>query len=293
MQTEPAGAGPLPFGNAFVGVDGTPRGRDAIALAEQLLAPGGRMTLANVVLVPSPIYHNFHATPVWKQRRAMLEREREAIGVAAELTGMFAASVGSGLHQLAEDYDADLLVVGSSGRGRVGRALGGDDARDTVSGATCPVAVAPYGYADHAGPIRIVGVGYDGSAEAKASLAVARELADATGARLVVLAVLSPVAGAAGHWEHADASGTFEQPAPDLLGSLEGVEGNVAVGAPASELVAFGDRVDLLVVGSRGHGPLRRLVLGSTSLPLTREARCPLLVIPRPAVAEYLPTSAN
>lgn len=70
------------------------------------------------MLVPSPIYHNFYATPVWKQRRAMLEREREAIGVAAELTGMFAASVASGLHQLAEDYDADLLVVGSSGRGR-------------------------------------------------------------------------------------------------------------------------------------------------------------------------------
>ena len=48
------------------------------------------------------------------------------------------------------------------------------------------------------------------------------------------------------------------------------------------ELLAFGDEVDLLIVGSRGHGPLRRLVLGSTSLQLTREARCPLLIVPPP-----------
>jgi nucleotide-binding universal stress UspA family protein len=292
MQNDPAGTEPCPFGNALVGVDGTPRGRDAIALAERLRAPRGRMTLASVVLLPSPTYRNFHATPVWRKRRAMLERERDVFGVAAELTGTFAASVGSGLHQLAEDYDADLLVVGSSGRGRVGRVLGGDDARGTVSGATCPVAVAPQGYADRAGPIRTVGVGYDGSAEAKASLAVARKLADANARRLVALTVVRPVAGAAGRREGAETKGTLEQPARDLLASLEGVEGHVAIGAPASELVAFGDRVDLLVVGSRGHGPLRRLALGSTSLPLIREARCSLLVIPRPAVAEYLPRPA-
>jgi hypothetical protein len=69
---------------------------------------------------------------------------------------------------------------------------------------------------------------------------------------------------------------------------LDGVEGRVAVGAPGDELVAFGDEVDLLVVGSRGRGPLRRLILGSTSLHLTREARCPLLIIPRPAGAEQV-----
>jgi nucleotide-binding universal stress UspA family protein len=171
--------------------------------------------------------------------------------------------------------------------------MGGDDARGTVSGATCPVAVAPYGYADDGGQIRTVGVGYDGSAEANASLAVARELANATGARLVALTVVSPGAGAAGHWEHPDAIRMLEQPGDDLPRSLKGVEGQVAIGAPASELVAFGDKVDLLVVGSRGHGPVRRLILGSTSLQLIREARCPLLVIPRPAVAEYLPTPAT
>ena len=54
-------------------------------------------------------------------------------------------------------------------------------------------------------------------------------------------------------------------------------------GLAVEELAAAGDRVDLLVVGSRGYGPLRRLVLGSTSDYLERHARCSLLVLPRAA----------
>jgi nucleotide-binding universal stress UspA family protein len=39
--------------------------------------------------------------------------------------------------------------------------------------------------------------------------------------------------------------------------------------------------MDVLVVGSRGYGPIKRLVLGSTSNYLQRHARCSLLVLPR------------
>ena len=65
------------------------------------------------------------------------------------------------------------------------------------------------------------------------------------------------------------------------LSELEGVEGRAVRGLPGEELAAFGDEVDILVVGSRGYGPLRRLVLGSTSEYLQRHARCALLVLPR------------
>jgi hypothetical protein len=37
------------------------------------------------------------------------------------------------------------------------------------------------------------------------------------------------------------------------------------------------------VVGSRGWGPVRRILLGSTSARLMREAHCPVLVLPRGA----------
>ena len=66
--------------------------------------------------------------------------------------------------------------------------------------------------------------------------------------------------------------------------ALEGVEGRVALGLAGEELAAFGSSVDLLVVGSRGYGPIRRLIFGSTSGHLASNARCPLLVLPRPDV---------
>ena len=52
------------------------------------------------------------------------------------------------------------------------------------------------------------------------------------------------------------------------------------------ELAAFGDDVDILVVGSRSYGPVRRMMLGSTSDYLERHARCSLVVLPRAAGAE-------
>jgi nucleotide-binding universal stress UspA family protein len=41
--------------------------------------------------------------------------------------------------------------------------------------------------------------------------------------------------------------------------------------------------VDLLVLGSRGFGPVMRLLIGSVSSRVIREAPCPVLVVPRPA----------
>ena len=273
------------FENVLVGVDGTSTGRDAIALAHRLRAKSGRLTLAHVILAQAPSYRNFHSTPAWERARDMLQREGEAVRVSAELTGMFASSVGGGLHQLAEDCDAGLIVVGSSSRGRIGRVLVGDDARGTVSGAACPVAVAPHGYIDRTGEIRIIGVAYNATPESEAALAVGRELAAHGDLPVRALSVVSPFPAGAGRLG-LDAISTVEKAAGDRLRSLEGVEGRVAVGVAARALLAFGDEVDLLVVGSRGHGPLRRLLLGSTSVQLTREARCPLLIVPRPAVAD-------
>ena len=65
------------------------------------------------------------------------------------------------------------------------------------------------------------------------------------------------------------------------LGDL--ATGEVVVGDPATELAYAGNDFDLLVTGSRGYGPVRRLMLGSTSTRLVREAPCPVLVLTRGA----------
>jgi nucleotide-binding universal stress UspA family protein len=67
---------------------------------------------------------------------------------------------------------------------------------------------------------------------------------------------------------------------------LEGVSGRAVYGLAGEELAAFGEEVDLLIVGSRNYGPLKRLMLGSTSNHLQRHARCSLLVLPRGSTSE-------
>jgi nucleotide-binding universal stress UspA family protein len=272
------------FRHVIVGVDGRPTGRDAIALARVLVAPEEHLALAHV-WGPSPA-HTAKATTGDRRESSllMLEQERDATGVNAELLTVAASSVACGLHYLAGMRGADLLTVGSCGRGFAGRVLVGNDTRASLIGAPCAVAIAPLGYAQAARPLTTIGVGYDGSVESQAALALARELADRHGAAVHVLEVVQiPGLGYAGLGGVVWGEGleTLRSDAQTRLNALEGVEGSAVLGLAGEELTAFGARVDLLVVGSRGYGPLRRLILGSTSEHLASHARCPLVVLPR------------
>ena len=59
------------------------------------------------------------------------------------------------------------------------------------------------------------------------------------------------------------------------------LEGTLHVGRPADRLIALTETVDLMVVGSRGYGPLKAVLLGGVSGQLIRSAACPVIVIPR------------
>jgi nucleotide-binding universal stress UspA family protein len=215
---------------------------------------------------------------------ALLEAERATAGVKAELVSVPANSPGRGLHQQAEERGADLLVVGSSRHSALGRVMLGNDTRAALNGSPCAVAVAALGYAEHPGPITKVGVGYNASPESEAALATARTLAAASGGSVHVLEVVSiptyaftsvvpPVGG--------DTIDLLLGEAEARMKSLPGVEGRVIYGLTGEELAAFSASVDILVVGSRGYGPVRRLVLGSTTDYLERHGRCSLLALPR------------
>jgi len=68
--------------------------------------------------------------------------------------------------------------------------------------------------------------------------------------------------------------------------------GDLPSGDPARELADAAHDLDLLVTGSRGYGPVRRLMLGSTSTKLVHEAPCPVLVLTRGAEHEAEPAEA-
>jgi nucleotide-binding universal stress UspA family protein len=278
------------FKNVLVGVDGRPNGRDAIALASRLRDPSGMLTLAHVhtgelnpSLDPSPSLAD-------EDRRAdakLLEQERAAVGVEAKLISIVATSPGRGLHVQAEAQQADLLAVGSCSRGALGRAMLGDDTRAALNGAPCAVAIASRGYAEHPKPVAKLGVAYDGSPESKQALATARRLAADTRATVDALEVVSmPGAAVTGLIPPGVLGETLEtilQEAQERMQALPGVEGRAVYGLAGEELAAFSGEVDLLIMGSRGYGPLRRLMLGSTSDYLERHARSSLLVLPRGA----------
>lgn len=264
------------FKNLLVGVDGRPNGRDAIALAGRLIAPDGKLTLAHV--------HSGETAEELAECEELLEQERIRADVTGELLSVIGESPGRGLHQTAEELGADLLVVGSCRHGAFGRVMLGDDTRSALNGAPCAVAIASRGYAENLKPLARVGVGYNFSPESRAALEVARRLAAPTRASVYALEVLAITTyaynGLVPILMGEDMDARLKE-ANERLKELRGVQGRAVCGLTGEELAAFGDEVDILVIGSRGYGPIRRLVLGSTSDYLERRARCSLLVLPR------------
>jgi nucleotide-binding universal stress UspA family protein len=155
--------------------------------------------------------------------------------------------------------------------------------------------VAPRGYSG--GDIRRVGVAYDGSPEADAALRAAESFALERRAALTVYCVVEPPRLPAGVTAAATGAESPSQAATERARALlqdvvhdapEGVrpEWLLLHGVPADGIAgrAYGV-VDLLFVGSRGYGPLRRALLTDVSGALGRAAGCPVVVTPRTATA--------
>jgi nucleotide-binding universal stress UspA family protein len=208
---------------------------------------------------------------------------RERSGIEAHLSAIGSPSVGRGLHQAAEANEADLMVVGSSRRGLLGRVLIADDTNAALNGAPCAVAIAPAGYAQDPQPIKQIGVGYNGSPESKHAIKVGRALADERGTQLSAFESVSipAYASLAVTGPFPDLINSVVQEAIDDIAGLGEVEPHAAYGQPAEELAIYSANLDLLIVGSRGYGPVGRLIHGSTTRQLASTARCPLLVLTR------------
>src|SRR3954454_6956045 len=278
------------FNNVIAGVDGFDGGRDAIALAQAVGA--GRLTLVGVH--PHDPFRTRgsvagYETLLHDDTLRALEAARLQAQCDAELVVMGDNSPARGLQQAAEDLGADLLVVGAAHHGPVGRLMLGDVGRSALPHAPCPVAVAPRRCAPTAP--HTVGVGYDGTPEAQAALELAADWAQEHGAALTVwVAWQTPaVPNAAmlpGDLEQmrADAAHRADELLAAALAEVAStVAGHVVAGRAVPVLKHASESLDLLVVGSRGWGPLARVAVGSTSDRLMHHAACAVVVVPRPA----------
>ena len=188
--------------------------------------------------------------------------------------------------RVADEGKFDLVVLGARGLGRVKRLLVGSVSLTVARYAIPPVLVAR----GSAREVRRVLVALDGSPDASRALQfVAGFLSSRTVAVRVVHVLASPTRNRGGDEDsaHADverrAAGEklLADAAAELNGFLE-MEQSLLTGDPREEILRVAGEwtADLLVVGSRGLGAIRRLLLGSVSEAVLLHASCPTLVVP-------------
>jgi nucleotide-binding universal stress UspA family protein len=275
----------------LVGVDHRQQARDAATLGATLANElddelvlvhvypydplAGRMTLG----APP-------ADPLAEEAQALLDGLARTLSTPARTLPVPGTSVVGTLHAAAEREGAELLVVGSAHRSRLGRVLLGSHTDRVLQGAPCAVGVAPRGLAGEEWGPRTVAAGFDGSEESGLAVAWARRLAEATGAQLLIVAAVDAPSAAWDPYEHDPDwrlydelhRAELERQISTLAGPLTE---DVRTGDAADALVEASRDADLLVLGSRGYGPLRRVLPGGTVVKVVRAAACPVVVVPR------------
>jgi nucleotide-binding universal stress UspA family protein len=271
------------FTNVIVGIDGRQGGRDAMRLTHQLAAPAARITLVHVYgELDGARGDGTDDGSARDTGLAILERTRADSCPQADTICVRDPRPGKALHQIARERKADLMVVGSCHHGVVGRVLLGDDTRAALNGSPCALAIAPYQYTDATDGLRVIGVGYNATAESRRALVVAQRLAATSGAAVEALWVVSPEdvrrqAPVPADWPQE--SEALAAQAQEHLDQIHGITAHAVCGGPREELARLAHRADLLVVGSRGFGAVGSLFHGSVSSYLERHAESALLIL--------------
>jgi nucleotide-binding universal stress UspA family protein len=311
-----------------VGVDGSLGSR--AALVHALIAAARRGADLDVVSSYGIELYYLGGAPLDVPNTEALQDDHEARARAmvTEVQDELAASFAPGIRDIGislfvsagpaaqalldRSEGAALLVVGSRGRGAMRSALLGSVALHCVTHAPCPVVVVhPPGV--EVRPSARVLVGVDGSDSSRAALAAAVDEAVRMGAEIEAVATYM----AADYWT--DLSTVVPPTVEEIRSDLErrtrrlvdevlaerrdrGEPSGVAVrtevveGSAGEVLVHRARSADLLVVGSRGRGAFRGLLLGSVALHCAMDASCPVMVVhpsrtrstagtPRPAPA--------
>ncbi len=151
--------------------------------------------------------------------------------------------------------------------------------------------------------IKRILVATDGSATAEAAVAWAAELAVPLGAEVVLISVIDFANCYPGAMYFPadetqmrdrldkDLNGAWSEPMRQAQVSFRTL---VREGSPPAVIVetAAAEKADLIVMGSRGHGGLSELVLGSVARHVTHHARTPVVIVPPSAVPAAQPAKS-
>jgi nucleotide-binding universal stress UspA family protein len=298
----------------LVGFDDTARADDALAFATRV----ARTTGASLRLVAVYPYDDLGTEAADAGLRDYLQEDADAAlaAAAASVDGVDIAateaiadvSPSRALHAAAERCGAALVVVGSTHRGRIGRVLPGSTGERLLHGSSSAVAIVPRGHAKDPGQIATVGAGYDGSDEAAVALEAACRIARLFAAALCVFGVFDascvgqPALMTGPAWstmrdEHDAAQREQLEQAVAALPDAIDAQPRFLDGRRGEELARQSGAVDVMVVGSRGRGPLSAVLHGGATHTLLAHAACPVIVVPRNALgritALFAPTMSG
>lgn len=291
-------------GRAIVaGVDGSDSALDAVRWAATE-ARRRRVALRLVNACPWPKHHFGAEALGLDYPNAFVRVARERLASAAEVAEQVAPGVE--VHQqviisypvpvlVAESERAQLVVLGDRGLGGVTGLLVGSVAVALASQGRCPVVVVR-GEPVAADSLLPVVVGVDGLLTSESAIAFAFAAASVRGVPLVAVlswrhdltdSALAALMGwhAIEEWQRqslAERLAGWSEKYPDVV-----VRRFVTRDRPARCLLEEAKHAQLVVVGSRGHGAVSGLLLGSVSHSLLHHATCPVAVV-RPETAEVL-----
>ncbi|MGY1823531.1 universal stress protein [Geodermatophilus sp. SYSU D00079] len=294
--------GPTPGGHrVVVGVDGSPGARGALVWAtgtatrtgahlEVLSAFPVELSWADPQLVDPGRVEAVRADTAERARALVAEVRAEVVGGTDVPVEVVVAAGAPAAHLVQRSEGADLLVVGSRGRGAVASTLLGSVALHCTAHARCPVVVV---HPVPAPPQPRVVVGLDDTRVAHRALLRAAEEAAGLGVRLEAVAAyrtpeywsdLYAVTAAPAGLTRDQALARAHEVVGRVLGDRpEGTAPEVAVdveeGAPADVLVGRAEGAALLVVGSLSRSRLQGMVLGSVALHCVVHARVPVMVV--------------
>ncbi|MFD6177417.1 MULTISPECIES: universal stress protein [unclassified Isoptericola] len=244
-------------------------------------------------------------TAIQEGAKAVLaEAEARVAAAGVPVQGTVATGDAAGvLVEMSREHA--LAVVGTRGKGGFTERLLGTVSSALPAHAHCPTVVVPYRGGDDGAEaaerrdgdvvheVRRIVVGVDGSPSAEVALKHAVAQAKAWDAELVAVAGV-PLGGGAGILAWLPSQIDHETVLADVKAGLDvtvdraqdanpgvTIKRHVLDGTGAELLTEFSTGADLVVVGSRGRGGFRGLLLGSTSQAVLHHSACPVLVVTR------------
>lgn len=278
-------------------------GSASAVLAERAVAstrwPIGSVVRIAVVVphidrLASPVPPTDASDPVSRARTALESAERRIGGEGRRVEAiLLEGRPASAIVEEAAYFDADLIVVGSRGHGRWQTTILGSVSAEVVDHAPCPVLVVRTEVLD---PIVF---GDDGSTDARHAESWVARWPRQPGADVTVVTVApgapilwSAIPGdgmalALDAYEieksraRREAEAVADATARRLQGLSVSARPDIRVGEPAAEIVAAAQdhRAGMIVVGTRGHGGITRLLLGSVARNVLLHAPCSVLIV--------------